>query len=108
MAKLPKTIKIGSHVHKVTVVKNLRSKAGEEALGLYSYDDQRISIEESITPSRQAEVLLHEILHALYAYFDISKEGDKEETVVSRLAEGLATVFKDNPALIKYLEEVRK
>jgi len=46
---------------------------------------------------------MHEILHAIVYQWNIDI-GDKEETIVNGLANGLTTVFVDNPKLVDYLK----
>jgi len=59
-------------------------------------------IERGQSPERTAEVLVHEVMHALWATFDIGDEGE-EETVIKRMAAGLADVARENPVFVDIL-----
>ena len=79
---------------------------GEACKGYISYKEQKIVIDSTITKEKQKETLLHEILHAITAFLGYSDDLPKDnETMVMTLANGLATVFRDNPHLIEYLQK---
>lgn len=56
----------------------------------------------SATPFGEADTLLHEVMHST-----LRQQGrvscEEEETYVRALATGLCGVFRDNPALLRYL-----
>jgi len=67
-----------------------------------------LEICDAFTNQSTANTMLHEIFHALwFAHNMKSKEGE-EETSVAALATGMTQVFKDNPDLIKWLQEMVK
>ena len=56
-------------------------------------------------PSQQAgETVLHEVMHCVYDCWKVGKDDD-EEAVVSKFAAGLATVMRDNPKLLEWIQE---
>jgi len=60
------------------------------------------SEEDSIS---QANTLIHEMLHGtVYQWGLDSALDDKEERVVNTLANGLTTVFRDNPWLMNFIK----
>ena len=72
--------------------------------GTHSPQTQKIKIDSNSTKERLKEVLLHEILHGVWSQWLGGFESEmKEEEVVSALAQGLMTVFVDNPGLKKEL-----
>ena len=74
----------------------------ERCAGTCDPDKQVISIELGASPERTAEVLIHEVMHALWAAFDIGDEAD-EETAIKRIAAGLADVARENPVFVDIL-----
>ncbi len=72
--------------------------------GTHSPMTQQIKIDSKSSKERKKEVLLHEILHAVWNQYLGGMEGEmKEEEVVNALAQGLIGVFVDNPGLKKDL-----
>lgn len=67
--------------------------------GVFRPGASRIDINPSIAPARQAEVLLHEVLHAAWFAAAIP-EKPTEEVAVTGLARSLAQVIRDNPELL--------
>lgn len=74
-----------------------------QVYGTHTPIDQKIKIDQKATKERKKEVLLHEILHAVWNQWITTEEQLKEEDVVNSLAQGLMTVFVDNPGLKKEL-----
>lgn len=65
-----------------------------------------ISIQKGMPKDMEAEVVLHEIMHGVFYTFNLrSKESFTEEMIVETMSTGLATVFCQNPWLLKYLEK---
>lgn len=74
--------------------------------GAYGYyDDWRreIVIQPNLTAYKQAEVVLHEIIHAIWAQREMPKRAT-EESVCTHLGVALALVMALNPALCEALE----
>ncbi len=61
-----------------------------------------IRIRADIDPIKMANTMLHEVLHACFYIADLQDE-DKEERTVTTLANQLSQVWRDNPALIDWL-----
>ena len=51
-----------------------------------------------------ANTIIHECLHAIIYQWNMDLEEKIEELVVSGLANGLTTIFVDNPKLMDYLK----
>lgn len=114
-AEAPKSLKIWGHNYAVKKKKSPKLFNGTkpiEVLGLFLSDDQEIHLSSTgiKTKSREAEVLLHEILHAICynsnVFNGIENKHEHEEHVVDTLANALILVFKDNPSLIDYIKEM--
>ncbi len=59
--------------------------------------------------SREVEVLVHEILHAIAyntgLFWTYPNNRDLEEHVVDTMANAIILILKDNPELIDYIKE---
>ena len=77
----------------------------EDAEGEFFSKEGKIGIKGStINSAHGANTVLHEVLHAIsyqYAISDTLKE-HKEEKIVNTFANGLMSVFVDNPWLLDY------
>lgn len=103
---IPHTIKIGPHVY--TVVRKMVEEM-PDALGDTDFDKNEIRIRKNLRKTKQAEVLLHELLHCCtYPSFTGAYENDPKldaEEFVNAVAPVLLQVLKDNPKLVEYLTE---
>ena len=79
----------------------------EDAEGEFFSKEGKIGIKGStINSAHGANTVLHEVLHAIsyqYAISDTLKEY-KEEKIVNTFANGLMSVFVDNPWLLDYFK----
>lgn len=88
---------------------------GEAVMGLFKPNEMEIVLSKKWLdkkPTREAEVLLHEIMHGIAHnsqmfgnMTDVKEPGKLEEHVVSVMANGLVAVLVDNPELTDYLKE---
>ena len=80
----------------------------EDAEGEFFAKEGKIGIKGStINSAHGANTVLHEVLNAIsyqYAISDTLKE-HKEEKIVNTFANGLMTVFVDNPWLLDYFKD---
>lgn len=105
---IPKTIKIGL----VDYTIKLLSIADARAFGHFGrtiYHQHTIELDESMTEARVKQVLLHEIMHAIWAekqldLADKLEKKDKEEFIVEHLSTGLCEVFYNNSSLYTFLK----
>jgi Zn-dependent peptidase ImmA (M78 family) len=72
--------------------------------GLHFPTLQEIKVDSEVREDRKVNILIHELLHALYERYGL-EDGEKEEAVVESLANGLSALFKDNPKLVDYIKE---
>lgn len=73
-----------------------------------------ITLATGMHPAREHEILIHEILHAVWdtlrLYDDRAKKRlkDSEEHVVMNLAVGISTVLLNNQALVEHLAKLKE
>ena len=96
---LPSEVKIGCHVYAIKSIDPELANALKVA-GRCMPDCGVIELAADLNRGQALEVLLHEILHAIFHVFVIEDE-DKGERTVSILGTALAWVFQDNPEFIK-------
>lgn len=95
---LPKEVKVGIHVFRLKSAE-AESRLGPGNWGLIDFKEGTISIVAGIPATRQAEVILHEVLHALL----FGQSVKHEEALVTTLSEGLLSFLRDNPELLKHI-----
>ena len=76
-----------------------------ESRGYYSPSKNRIRLRKGMPKSMEAEVLLHEILHAIHYTFSCWQfiPENKNERLVTTYSAALCTVFAQNPWILKKL-----
>ena len=68
--------------------------------GLHIAVDNHIYIDASqASPAEQVRILFHELIHAMFWAYNISKESRDEEKTCAILESPLAALFRDNPHL---------
>ena len=100
-----KSIRVGPFDVEITP---LEGKDRDNNLGTFCDTQLRISLREAYNnPQQEAETLLHELMHAIYEVMGIrSKDG--EERIISQMSLGMAMVMRDNPDLMRWLQEKLK
>lgn len=78
------------------------------ALAEIDTDRLEIKISEGLPDQKEAETLLHEILHGILDATASQETKDGEEALVNRLASGLTSVIRDNRELVDLLQESLK
>lgn len=98
---LPKTLKVGYLKY---TLRTVPKGSLDDAVGNCDCETQAISIERGLTDERRRNVVLHEILHAVW---DVQNLGGraKEEDAVTELANGLVSLFEMNPRLRKWFAQ---
>lgn len=96
---IPERIKIGWKIYKVNVVEPQSTLYGngDECYGQIDYDKQTIDLRNSNSTEQNEVTLIHEVLHGIGNMYSM----DLTEEVVSKLADALYTVVKDNGLEIK-------
>lgn len=102
MADFPTSIKVGPFHYRVVEDADL---VGRDRCGEIRYGTLTIALSPNTAPDRQAETLLHEVLHAVWEIgLDVvSEPKHNTETVIERLSPHLLSVLRDNPDLVAYL-----
>lgn len=70
--------------------------------GETNFTRQTIHIDQNNSPEVRANTLLHEIMHVCWSMAALNDE-DKEERIVTALANGLSQVIRDNPDAAAYI-----
>ena len=111
MARPPKTFKLVNYSWDVRIVEQdtldaiLRhSYPPGSSLGVCRKQEQTILICRDQSKQELPRTVLHEALHACFIHNKIL-DHSKEEEVVLLLEERLTDLIKNNPKLIKYLQE---
>lgn len=82
-------------------------RRGNETVHCYGLTDTEkgtIRIEQNMRPSKEREVLVHEVLHQLLAANQLDwLDGDKEEALVEFLGVHIGAHLDENPGLWRYL-----
>jgi len=102
--KLPKTVKIGGLNFAIKLADEpivLEEQGEKEHGGLIDYGTTTITLYKGFSDEYLELILLHEIIHGIWEHMTIDSSVDEEETVVSKLANGLHQVLKDNKDLFK-------
>jgi len=104
--KLPESVKIGPHT--LPISETLETSGG---FGEFHADPPSIEIRKGGEHSQRADVLLHEILHAIWLdsqvgiLMQIEDLTDREESMVRVLATQLTAVLRENPKVAKFITE---
>lgn len=99
----PSSVRVGPHTIAISL-KPREEALTEEAWGCYNLETMTIWVQQELAPSKQARVLLHEIIHALWDVGELGEETD-EETAVSVLSTQLLAAMHDNPGVFRWIVE---
>lgn len=80
---------------------------GNEVDGRTDIEDGRILIRPGRPADYTAEVVIHELSHAVWSHFDL-QDNDEEEKVVTAMGKGWAELLARNPHLVAFLQEALK
>jgi len=108
--KFPDSIKIGAKTYELVVdQKNQRLHEHCNEFGHIDYDMRVISISTKFPNEQKLDSLVHEVVHGIGRHMELDTEwGEKTENYVSRIANGLNMVLRDNPELLKMLMKEMK
>jgi hypothetical protein len=95
------TIKIGYRSYKLQRMTKIEAER-EASWGQCDCQEGIIRIFPNHDDKVTANTLLHEMLHAIHHEWHIN-DGDNEENIVTKFANGITTLFNDNPDLIRYI-----
>lgn len=95
------SLKIGPRTYSVHEVP--RDILPDRAVGEFCVFDGKILIAEDNVKDFKAEILIHEVLHALFFDAGLLLDADREETLVQALSPRLAAFLGDNPNEVREL-----
>lgn len=103
---LPRKVKVGAYDYRIRLHEKLTE---DDNWGDYDTRAMEINIygtEEMPSAVFLVGVVLHELLHAIWAVeiVDLVGDGDHEEYVVSNFETGLVSLFRDNPKLLTWFK----
>jgi hypothetical protein len=102
LPRLPKSIKVAYKTYQIVELTDVESEQ-HRASGQTMHLLGRITINLGTGTREAAETLQHEILHAVWSLWKISRDGVKEEDAIGPLACGLSTVWRDNPDVLAWI-----
>ena len=100
---IPDKIKIGYRDYKLEEWKQTVASAND-AHGQFFAKEGIIGYTVEEKGVSHANTIIHECLHGIIYQWNMDLEEKVEELVVSGLANGLTTIFVDNPELVDYLK----
>ena len=99
---LPTEVFVAPHRIRFFYVEELKDEEGDVIFGQYDPFALHIQILKKMGPTRTAEVILHEVLHAIQ---DASPfVGGEEEDAVQSLAPAIIRLMQDNPGFFPQLQ----
>ena len=101
---IPDKIKIGYREYKLEEWKQTIASANE-AQGQFFAKEGIIGYTAEVKGVSHANTLIHECLHAIIYQWSMELDDKVEELVVNGLANGVTTIFVDNPKLLDYFKE---
>jgi hypothetical protein len=99
-----KNIKIGYRDYKIKNLDSIVSRCNE-INGQFLASDGVIALSSTEDNISHANTLIHEVLHAIIYQWGIDLDDKEEEKICNTIANGLTTVFVDNPSLLSYLQK---
>ena len=101
---IPEKIKIGYKEYRLEKWKQTVASANE-AQGQFFAKEGVIGYTAEEKGVSHANTLIHELLHAIVYQWNMELEEKDEEKLVNGLANGLTTIFVDNPKLMDFLKD---
>lgn len=105
---LPQPIRVGPYTVKFVEIDPDEEHEEEvkDAWGFFDMRLQRICLDKELenNPVLYAEVIMHEVQHAINEVYGVSEDGHKEEKMVTQGARGWTQVLKDNPELLDFVK----
>jgi len=99
-----KNIKIGYKDYKIKNLDSIVSRCNE-INGQFIASDGVIALSSTEDNISHANTLIHEVLHGIIYQWGIDLDDKEEEKICNTIANGLTTVFVDNPSLLSYLQK---
>lgn len=93
-----KEIKIAGYL--ISIKKDGNMLGNQSRIGEYSHFEQKIVLAEGLTEQQQNETLIHEILEAIDAIYELGLDHDEQ---LSKLSVIIHQIIQDNKTLINAL-----
>ena len=103
LTDLPKKVKVGYVDYKIEDWEPAQADSAQR----YGETDRVrriVRVDTTRGPQQSAETLLHEIIHCVYGMWNLPGDHNKEEKIVTGLASGLATVWRDSPEIFAWID----
>lgn len=101
-------VRIGAIDYSVFLSESIAQK--NDLAGQICYPSLEIELDAGSQPQRQYAILLHEIVHGILNHSKLNKTlNEKEELledVVEIVAHGMLGVIRDNPELVREIQEL--
>lgn len=105
---MPQPIRVGPYTIKFEMIDPDEEKDEEtvDAWGFFDMRGQRICLDPELEqhPTLYAEVIMHEVQHAINEVYGVPEDGHKEEKMVTQGARGWTQVLMDNPQLLDFVK----
>jgi len=105
MNKRPESVRVADVQYAIIYTKK-DYDLGDDAYGIILHEKCLIKILKTCPEDIVKHTVWHEVLHAIYYWYDIQDE-DTEERVVSKVALGTYRTLLENPELMEYLTASR-
>lgn len=106
--QLPEAIRVGPYtiVFKEIEPTDEHDENTEDAWGYFDMRHQRICLDPELAdkPTLLAEVIMHEVQHAINEVYGVPEDTHTEEKMVTQGARGWTQVLMDNPHLMDYVK----
>jgi hypothetical protein len=99
--KRPERIRVLGKRYRFEWKDKILDEKGRPLNGQADCDGLLIEILNSLPLDTEQDIVLHEVLHVVEGQMGLNVE----DTVIERLATGMLSVLKDNPALVAYLRK---
>lgn len=106
IGKLPERIRLGHRQWQLAFADDLQDDNGQALDGWCRPDIGIILMDSRLTPDREIEVILHEVLHAGIAGdtgIKTPAQAESEEFHITRAAQTISALLVQNPKFVKYL-----
>ena len=104
----PKTFAVGNRTFQLLFERDPSNEEGGKVWGILDPVGMTMVLDPDAQPRHMAELLLHELMHAVYAdyWHSIRPKNDNEieEFFVTVGANGVTKVFRDNPKLFSWYQ----
>ncbi len=102
---LPKSVAVGGFVYTIHPWDHDEAVASN-LLGYCDNVKTYIKIADGLNYQLRAEVLLHEVMHAIFRQAGVDAAPEAEEKIVSGMTYGLIGVIRHNPDFMPYLKRL--